>query len=133
MQWKIGEEWGNISRPFPTHSVHERPNASEVHRGVELERVTMTPVELHERLGRRGRFEQAASVGQWNHVVGPGVEKELRHRDPGNLLYGGVPAPSDPAHRYIRKDLLPPPQPRGEPPPQNRAGRRPPTRQIHRH
>src|SRR5215208_737948 len=68
-----------------------------------------------------------------DHFIGPGMQKELGDPDPGVLVYGGVAAPADPAHRYIRIELLPPLQYRGERSLEYQASGRHPPRQIHRH
>ena len=65
-----------ISGAFPTDAVHEFPDAAEVHRRIQLERVSMAACELHKCLGRRGGLEQPAPVGQRDHLIGPGEQGE---------------------------------------------------------
>jgi hypothetical protein len=62
-------------------------DAAEIGRGVQLERVPMSTGELDERLGWRRRLEQPSAVGERNHVIGSGVQKQLRDGDPGDLVY----------------------------------------------
>src|SRR5688572_23372294 len=92
----------------------------------------MTALQLHEQLRLRRGLIQPASVRYGDNVVAHRVEEQFGDPDLGDLLHRVEPAPRDPAHRYIRIELLPPINDRCQGAIEYHARHREPARQIHR-